>query len=60
MAEEIARIERERAFAFRRTRLIRLLASSAGPDAEDSDAVLAAQSQAVSATSWPERRQPRP
>jgi hypothetical protein len=46
MAEEIARIERERAFAFRRTRLIRLLASGS-PDAEDDDAVLAAQSQAV-------------
>lgn len=46
MAEEIARIERERAFAFRRTRLIRLLASSS-PEAEDDDAVLAAQSRAV-------------
>lgn len=46
MAEEIARIERERVFAFRRTRLIRLLASSA-TGAEDEPAALAAQSQAV-------------
>jgi hypothetical protein len=48
MAEELARIERERAFAFRRTRLIRLLASST-TGAEDQDAALAAQAQAVAA-----------
>jgi len=46
MAEEIARIERERAFAFRRTRLIRLLASSA-TGSENEQSALAAQSQAV-------------
>lgn len=46
MAEEIARIERERTFAFRRTRLVRLLASSA-TGAEDEQAAVAAQSQAV-------------
>jgi hypothetical protein len=46
MAEEIARIERERAFAFRRTHLVRLLASSA-EGAEDEAAALAAQSEAA-------------
>lgn len=46
MAEEIARLERERAYAFRRTRLIRLLASAA-TGAEDEPAALAAQSQAL-------------
>lgn len=46
MAEEIARAERERTFAFRRTRLVRLLVSGAA-GAEGEPAVLAAQSQAV-------------
>lgn len=46
MAAEIARLERERAFAFRRTRLVRLLASSA-TGAADEPAALAAQSRAV-------------
>jgi hypothetical protein len=46
MAEEIARIERERAFAFRRARLVRLLASGT-TGAEDEPAALAAQAQAV-------------
>lgn len=46
LAEEIARAERERAFAFRRTRLVRLLAAS-GAEAEDEAAALAAQADAV-------------
>lgn len=46
VAEEIARLERERAFAFRRTRLIRLLASSAA-GVEDEETALRAQAQAL-------------
>lgn len=48
MAEEIARAERHRAFAFRRTRLVRLLASGAA-GAESEQAALAAQAHAVAA-----------
>lgn len=46
MAEEIARAERERAFAFRRTRLVRVLASGAA-EAESEQAALDAQASAV-------------
>lgn len=46
MAEEIARIECQRAFAFRRTRLVRLLVSSS-MGAADEQTALAAQSQAL-------------
>lgn len=46
MAEEIARAERRRAFAFRRARLVRLLVSGA-TEAGNEQTALAAQSQAV-------------
>jgi hypothetical protein len=46
LAAEVARLERRRAFAFRRTRLVRTLAV-AGIDAEDEEAGLAAQMRAV-------------
>jgi flavin-dependent dehydrogenase len=46
LADEIARSERNRAFAFRRTRLVRALATAAAA-AEAEDIALAAQSQAV-------------
>lgn len=44
MAEEIAKLERQRAYAFRRTRLIKALASATG---DDEEAALAAQRGAV-------------
>ncbi len=47
MAEQIGRLERQRAFAFRRTRLIRTLAGSAGPEASEPEQVWGAQRQAV-------------
>ncbi len=46
MAAEIARLEREREIAFRRTRLVRLLASSAG-DLEGEDEAVSAQCSAL-------------
>ncbi len=46
MAEEVARLARRRAFAFRRTRLVRALANAA-VGAELEDAALAAQRHAV-------------
>ena len=45
MAQEVAHLERQRAFAFRRTQLIRILAASAA--AADSEAAAAADS------AWP-------
>jgi hypothetical protein len=47
MTEQIARLERQRAFAFRRTRLVRTLADSAGVEASQPEQVWAAQRQAV-------------
>ena len=49
VAEQIGRLERQRAFAFRRTRLIRTLATSAnvGAEASEPEQVWAAQRQAV-------------
>jgi len=47
MGEQIARLERQRAFAFRRTRLIRTLADSAGAEALKPGEVWNAQRQAV-------------
>lgn len=47
MAERIARLERQRAFAFRRTRLIRTLANSAGVEGSEPEQVWAVQRQAV-------------
>ena len=46
MSQDVAHLERQRAFAFRRTRLIRCLATSAA-GAETEDAALAAQRHAV-------------
>ncbi|MFM9850773.1 MAG: hypothetical protein ACKVP3_27060 [Hyphomicrobiaceae bacterium] len=46
LTEELARAERQRAFAFRRTRLIRVLASAAGA-AETEDAAIAAQARSL-------------
>jgi len=46
MAAEVARLERRRAFAFRRTRLVRTLATAA-VGVEDEEAALAAQRGAV-------------
>ena len=54
VAEELARIERERAFGFRRTRLIRLLASSS-PAETDEETALATQARALCGElSWSE------
>jgi hypothetical protein len=47
MAEQIGRLERQRAFAFRRTRLVRTLVHSAGAEASEPEQVWAAQRQAV-------------
>lgn len=47
MAEQIGRLERQRAFAFRRTRLIRTLAVTVPAEATEPDAVWSAQQQAV-------------
>jgi hypothetical protein len=47
MAGEIARLERQRAFAFRRKRLIRALAAGAGAATSEPEAVWALQRQAV-------------
>lgn len=47
MAGEIARLERQRAFAFRRTRLIRTLAASAGTAASEPEQTWSVQRQAV-------------
>jgi len=47
MAGEVARLERQRAFAFRRTRLIRALAASAGTAKSEPEEVWRAQRQAV-------------
>lgn len=46
LTEELARAERQRAFAFRRTRLIRVLASAADT-AETEDAAIAAQGRSL-------------
>jgi hypothetical protein len=48
VAEQIGRLERQRAFAFRRTRLVRTLANSAGAQDSQPEQVWAAQRQAVS------------
>jgi hypothetical protein len=47
MTEQIGRLERQRAFAFRRSRLVRTLADSAGLEASEADQVWAMQRQAV-------------
>jgi hypothetical protein len=47
MAEQIGRLERQRAFAFRRTRLIRTLANSVGAEVAEPEQVWGAQRQAV-------------
>ena len=49
VAEQVGRLERQRAFAFRRTRLIRTLATSAnvGAEASEPEQVWGAQRQAV-------------
>jgi hypothetical protein len=47
MAEEVKRLERQRAFAFRRTRLVRLLASHAGMPESKPEEVWQAQRRAV-------------
>ena len=47
MAVQIARLERQRAFAFRRTRLIRALAGSTGAGASEAEEIWRAQRQAV-------------
>jgi hypothetical protein len=48
MAAQIARLERQRAFAFRRTRLIRALAKGVGAEALEPEEIWRAQRQAVS------------
>jgi hypothetical protein len=47
MTEQIGRLERQRAFAFRRSRLVRTLTGSAGTGASEPEQVWAAQRQAV-------------
>jgi hypothetical protein len=47
MTEQVALAERQRAFAFRRTRLIRTLAGSAGAQAAEPEQVWGAQRQSV-------------
>jgi hypothetical protein len=48
MAAQIGRLERQRAFAFRRTRLIRALAKSAGVRSSEPEEIWLAQRQSVS------------
>lgn len=47
MTERIARLERQRAFAFRRTRLIRTLAINTGPETQEFETAWSVQRQAV-------------
>lgn len=47
MTQRIARLERQRAFAFRRTRLIRTLAINTGPETQEFDKAWSVQRQAV-------------
>lgn len=57
MAEQIGRLERQRAFAFRRTRLIRTLANGVGADASEPETAWGAQRQAVcDELGWTDKR----
>jgi len=52
LAEEVARLERQRAFAFRRTRLIRALATAAEPVGTEQEAVSAQRHAVRSELGW--------